>query len=117
MNLNYYVIPGLEHKQGFAFNVLTDIEKTNKIKDKIIERENVSHNLFMSKNRSSAVTFCRFVFYRLCRKHTKISLIQLGYLTNRDHTSVMNGLKRLQDLIDTEHKTREKVEYYERLFA
>ena len=38
----------------------------------------------------------RYVFYRLCKDFTFSSLAEIGKTVNRDHSSVMHGLKRFE---------------------
>ena len=41
----------------------------------------------------------RYVFYRLCKDFTFSSLAELGKTVNRDHSSVMHGLKRFELIV------------------
>lgn len=59
------------------------------------------------KTRKQEVVFARNVCMYLLKKFTRLSLKEIAqYLGAIDHSTVIHGLKRLQDLMDTEDTTR-----------
>jgi len=52
----------------------------------------------------------RQVAMYLIRRQTKLSLPQIGMILNRDHTTVIHGIKRVTDLLETEAEFREFIE-------
>ena len=49
-----------------------------------------------SPNRQVHLVMARFVFYHLARELTKRSYPEIGQFCCRDHTSVMNGVKKVR---------------------
>ncbi len=49
-----------------------------------------------SARRQRKVVNARYIFYRLCKDFTFSSLDKIGKTVNRDHSSVMHGLKRFE---------------------
>lgn len=81
----------------------------------IAETMNVDLSIVAHNNRSAVYVTPRHIFFLMARKHTTASLREIGqYAGGRDHSSVINGCKRIQDLIDTEKRTRELVAQIER---
>lgn len=52
----------------------------------------------------------RFAFYAIVRTKLGASLPEIGHAVNRDHTSVMHGLKRAEDLMTRSKAFRERAE-------
>jgi hypothetical protein len=70
----------------------------------------VSVKEIISQSRNRRDTNLRQVFYYLARTHSYQSYPAIGHFCNRDHTSVMHGMKRIQaqyaeycQLIDAVH--------------
>lgn len=81
----------------------------------IAETMNVDLSIVAHNNRSDVYVTPRHIFFLMARKHTTASLREIGqYAGGRDHSSVINGCKRIQDLIDTEKRTRDLVDRIER---
>ena len=81
----------------------------------IAETMNVDLSIVAHNNRSAVYVTPRHIFFLMARKHTTASLREIGqYAGGRDHSSVINGCKRIQDLIDTEKRTRDLVDRIER---
>ncbi len=72
---------------------------------------NVNGEDIFLKSRKSNIAFSRKILYFMLRKYTKHSLINIGLLIGgRDHPTVISGLKSINNLIDTELSTRNKVD-------
>ena len=48
----------------------------------------------------------RAIFYKLCREFTKLSLEQIGQQVNRDHASVLHGIKSLNNWIEQDNRIK-----------
>jgi len=48
----------------------------------------------------------RAVFYKLCREFTKLSLEQIGQQVNKDHASVLHGIKSLNNWIEQDNRIK-----------
>ena len=68
-----------------------------------------------SARRSRSIAYPRQIAMYLCRKQTTRSLPQIGkYFGNRDHTTVLYAVRKLEDLIRTDDMLRRDVEKIER---
>ena len=66
------------------------------------------------KNRKQSIVFARQIAMYLLRKFTRLSLMEISqYCGTTDHTTVIAGIKRLQDLMETEPETRLIIEQCE----
>jgi hypothetical protein len=55
-----------------------------------------------SKRRTADIAYKRHIFYYLARKHSISSLTSIGKFMNRDHTSVMHGIKKVKSLYEND---------------
>lgn len=68
-----------------------------------------------SARRSRSVAYPRQIAMFLCRKLTTRSLPQIGkFFGNRDHTTVLYAVRKLEDLVKTDATLRQDVERVER---
>jgi len=72
---------------------------TTEIKDAVAEAFGVSVGALVSDRRSMDLAKPRFAAYAIYRDHTKFSLPRIGRIFNRHHTTVMHGLKRVEELL------------------
>lgn len=69
----------------------------NQIKNLLID---LFKNDFSSKDRQRHSVYQRAVFFRLCRDLTPYSLADIGAVVNKDHASVLHGLKLFKHFKD-----------------
>jgi len=62
----------------------------------------------MRDQRRLAVAYPRFAVYRLFKQTTKLSLSQIGRIVQRDHTSIMHGLRQAEKLYGTDPVWRDR---------
>jgi hypothetical protein len=67
--------------------------------------------------REQEYIFARSVYYALCRKHTSSSLALIGSLLNKNHATVMNGLKTFRSLEFTPNSYKVFMDAYEKIDA
>ena len=80
-------------KSGFVESVGPD-----QILDYVSKVFQVDKNLISSKNRTSKVNESRRLFASLARKHTDLSLNQIGlYLGGRSHSTVLSYIDKSKD--------------------
>lgn len=48
----------------------------------------------------------RAIFYKLCREFTKMSLEQIGEQVNRDHSSVLHGIRCLNNWVEQDNRIK-----------
>ena len=53
-----------------------------------------------SKRRAHDIAYKRHIFYYLAQKHSLASLPKIGRFMNRDHTSVLHGIKKIRSLYE-----------------
>jgi len=69
----------------------------NQIKNLLI---NLFKNDFSGKDRQRHSVYQRAVFFKLCRDLTPYSLSDIGAVVNKDHASVLHGLKLFKNFQD-----------------
>jgi hypothetical protein len=55
-----------------------------------------------NKNRGDEYKIPRYIVWYFLKKHTNLSLSDMGKLFNKDHATVLSGLKTLNNLIETD---------------
>jgi hypothetical protein len=66
------------------------------IKDYIEANANV---VLKNKTRSRDMAYARAIYYKLAKRHTVQPLSKIGKLVNRDHATVLHGLKLFDEAI------------------
>ena len=75
-------------------------EKGVSIMETVSEYYDVSLKAIIGKNRSRKNVLARHVAFYLMRQNTKLTLIEIGViLGNRDHTTVIHGVKMVNNYI------------------
>lgn len=70
---------------------------------------NVPAELIRARTRRRDIVEARFICAYLMKQHTKMTLTEIGWSLNRDHTTIIHALKAVGDRMDTEPAFRETV--------
>lgn len=104
---------------ALAEKVLKDIISPNQkriitpelIIDVVAEHFDVSPSDLTGNKRNSKVVFPRQIVMYLCRHMTEVTLKNIGkYLGGRDHTTIMNGINKIEAEIETSDSTKEIID-------
>lgn len=71
---------------------------------------NISPEKFYSTSQKKDVSFARQVSFYLCKEILDLSLQKIGQVYNRDHTTVLHGIKKIEALLETDKTFKETVE-------
>lgn len=81
------------------------------IVDVVSEHFNISKDDITSKKRNAEYVLPRQIIMYLCRTMTAVSLQNIGkLLSKKDHTTVLHGIKKIEDKIKTDEELRNKIE-------
>lgn len=108
--LNYMGIPGIKEEYRAERKPKITPERIIKV---VCDHLDVDADGLKGKCRVKDLVYARHIIFYFLRKHTSVTLKIAGELFNRDHTTVVHGLKYLQDLIDTEPLVRSEIELME----
>ena len=69
---------------------------------KIIKKavESAFNTCISVKSRKREIVYMRSIYYKLCKDFTNESLNAIGKQVNKDHATVLNGLKIFDNIID-----------------
>lgn len=77
-------------------------EKTTlEIIEMICEQYSVTREQLKNQNRTKDLVFARHLCMYLLYNCVKLKLSQVGQVFNRDHTTVMNAIQKIEDYIET----------------
>ena len=80
-------------------------KKLTHIVHKIMEDYDLNVEELRGDQRTKQVTEPRWVMWKLIRKNSGLSYGEIGRLFNKDHSTVMNGIKKApQDIVDEYQK-------------
>ncbi len=97
---NYY-------KEPTAGNI--SVENIKKV---VAEDFNITLKELTGNKRTKQIALARHIAFYLIREMTELSLADTGYeFGGKDHSSVINGIKRIESLIQTEPVINQKIEY------
>ena len=104
---------------ALAEKVLKDIISPNEkrvitpelITDIVAEHFDLTPGDIVGNKRNSKVVFPRQIVMCLCRHMTDTTLKNIGqYLGGRDHTTIMNGINKIEAELETSESTREVID-------
>jgi chromosomal replication initiator protein len=105
-----------------AQDVLRDLLRANdrrisidEIKQKVAEHFNIRLRDMESERRSRAVARPRQVAMYLCKQLTARSLPEIGRKFERDHTTVIHAVRKIESLMETDKALAEDVEMLRRM--
>lgn len=78
--------------------------------DKTAEYYNVSRDDIISKKRDARISRSRQVVMYLTRKMTDYTLVDIGNILKKDHTTVMHGIDTINNLVSENEEMRHQVE-------
>lgn len=84
-----------------------------------LDHKDMKFELLHTKSRKRHVVYARQELYYLLRKHTHMSLEDIGsfeLIGIRDHATVMHGAKNIQDIYDTDKAYRKLMDATEDIF-
>lgn len=58
----------------------------------------------LGKRRDKEIASARHIFCYMSRTHTNCSLLGIGEFLDKDHTTVINSIKVVNDMIDTDYE-------------
>lgn len=78
------------------------------ILDAVAAYHHLPSELLAGKSRVRSLVLARYIAMYLIRKHTELSLSEIGDLFNgRDHSSVIHGVRKIEALVSTTSEMRE----------
>ena len=94
-----------EAKMGTSRKSLT----SKKIIDKVCKFYNVSRDDILSKSRTKDINHARQVACYLMKYQIKMSFPQIGKEFSRDHTTIMNGVSKIEKSVKFDIEVREQI--------
>ena len=56
----------------------------------------------LGSSRSRSLVLCRHVYYHIAREKMGLKLCQIGKFFDRDHTTIIHGLRKIKDMVSIE---------------
>jgi chromosomal replication initiator protein len=95
--LNYFVIPGLEHKKPLNIKQLHNEQKLVMILSALKQASGFEKQSLVDKTRVAEIRDPRHIFFYLAKKHTNLSLNSIGeYLGGRNHATVLHSVRHVE---------------------
>lgn len=102
MLINPYIIPGLEvHKPIEAVNVEFMVCQVLELEPILMQQ--------VKKNRKREYVEARYIVFYILVKHFKWKLERTGKFYDKDHATVLYGIKTVNNLMQTNKEFRSKV--------
>lgn len=90
---------------------------TDDVKKLVCSYFNINDELLCSSTRKQEVVYVRQIAIYLANKYTEDSHVQIGRLIGgRNHSTVIHSIKQVNNMLDTEPKTRIDIEALEKQF-
>ena len=82
---------GIKFKHQRVYEPLESIRR-------VVQKEfNLTTNEMLGRQRARKISFPRFIGYWLSRQLTHSSLPEIARVYNRDHTTIINGVRRVNE--------------------
>ena len=81
----------------------------NDILEVVAEHYGINAEDILSKKRSAEITTPRHVFMYLCKEMTDLTLKAIGAFTERDHSTVLHAINKIENEIENNPDTKEKI--------
>lgn len=94
----------------FESNTYRNVSKIEKLKEAIFEVMGLTFDQYTTNSRMQKFFYARMIMINYCREQEDMSLQKIAFLINRDHTTVMHGLKTFKNEIKYNLEFRETVE-------
>ena len=108
MNINAYAIPGITIK----LKEVSRIKSGDKIIDKSLPYFDLARKQLLSRRRSTDLVKARFFIMFYLRSELNLRVTEIGLLFEKDHTSVIHGVKRISEELRIYSEVREDYENY-----
>lgn len=108
--MNAYIIPGIRGAK-LPVNLFLNRTTAERVVRATCDVLNVDINDLIGKTRKKEVVEARHIISFILVKRVGLTLKTVGqlYLGGRDHTTIINSLKKFDNLYDTEESFRDKV--------
>lgn len=100
MIIRPWVFPGLARKP---------VLNPDAILETVCEHFDIKQEILLARSRRKKTIYCRQVYTYLCRTMLNLKLGETGKLIGRDHTTVINTMRRINALLDTEDIVRDEL--------
>lgn len=77
---------------------------------------NISQEQLNSDSRETEIVKARRLFFNMAKEYTKESLTNIGDMVSKDHSTVLYGLKKMQEFKDTGDSEWDEYVQYNKLF-
>lgn len=87
--------------------ILKNMIKTEKIKEAIFDVLGFRFEQYTTNSRERHFFYARMIFINYCREVQDITLEEIGIMLNRDHSTVLHGIKQFKNEIQYNMEFRE----------
>lgn len=87
-------------------------EAAEKIIERICDYYGVDVERILASTRIQPIAQIRHICMFIVKEKTGMTVVSIGKYFNRDHTSILHAIKRVQDLIDTEREVRDDIQTF-----
>lgn len=105
MRLSPYVLVGLNN---YKLTITTTF-----IMEAVEEKTGVLRSHLYGKSRLTSIVTARQIFCYLCRKYTKLSMVDIGKMLGKDHSTIVHSVKKAKIYKEYDKEFQEKLKAIE----
>lgn len=113
--MEYAESKGALARNGSVTRVAPLKEQVLKIRDVVCDQCGITHSNIMRKEKTESIVIARWIVFFLADKITNSTRISISSIFKLDHSTVLHGIKSLQDRMDTNPKFKDRVENIEKI--
>ena len=88
--MNYLINPGLNKQARTPQNIIAEAAKYFKVDEAYL----------MKEERTRTRVQARGMVFKALREHSRMSFLQIAGFFNKDHTTVIHGIRKLEELME-----------------
>jgi len=97
MPMNYFAIPGIVHFGNEPMSIISAV----------CRYYNLDYGALKGNIRSRKLAIGRHTIFKLIKDNTKLSLTEIGKFLNKDHSTVLYGIRKIENLTELYEEERE----------
>jgi chromosomal replication initiation ATPase DnaA len=105
--MTYFIFPGSKKPEPFLKTILYKHKEC--IINAILQHFGITFEQMVQRYRGREIAFPRMVCMYTMTKNTRIGSVSIGKTLGYHHTTVLNAVRTIQNLIDTEESTRKEI--------
>ena len=105
--MTYFIFPGMKKRDRFVKTIL--YRDKDCIINTVLMHFGLTFSQLIQRYRGREISYPRMVCMYMMSKNTRIGSVGIGKIFGYHHTTVLNAIRTIQDIMDTDDSVRSQV--------